>query len=364
MDATKTCPFCAEQIPVSAVRCPFCRTNLPAEIATPRPLPKIPEPSQPPAGVPPPPTAGKGELGSGAPLPAHALLQPKARTAGIKILSLTISSRLGLAIIIAVPILVVAVWLIVSRNGAPVVRDKGHVGPMSASQAGASTVPAIDPEVAAEENRHGSELYDERKFDEAVRAFDEAIRLDPKMTGAMANRAFALLRLGRFDAAVASAKQALEVSSVPKTRAVAYLALGFIAVVKGQPHAAETNYRQALSERPDYPTASDALQTLAACQHPSAALLTAAQYVLSGRILTAAQMADLSKGDLLVLAAAPKARHGIPLDDPSLITFYYGPGSLFVPKPKERTTTEAGNLTAEDQGNELSLKQEIRTHRR
>jgi tetratricopeptide (TPR) repeat protein len=218
--------------------------------------------------------------------------------------------------------------------------------------------------VAAEENRHGSKLYDERRFDEAVRAFDEAIRLDPKMTGAMANRAFALLRLGRFDAAVASAKQALEVSSVPKTRAIAYLALGFIAVVKGQPHAAETNYRQALSERPDYPTASDALQTLAACQRPSAALLNVAQYVLSGRLLTTAQVSDLSKGDLLVLAAAPKARHGFSLDDPSLTTFYYGPGSLFVPKLKERAAAEAGNLTAEDQANELSLKQEIRTHRR
>jgi tetratricopeptide (TPR) repeat protein len=215
-----------------------------------------------------------------------------------------------------------------------------------------------------EENRHGSKLYDERRFDEAVRAFDEAIRLDPKMIGAMANRAFALLRLGRLDAAVASAKQALDLSSVPKTRAIAYLALGFIAVVKGHPRAAETNYRQALSERPDYPTASDALQTLAACQHPSAALLTVAQYVLSRRLITTAQLSDISKGDLLVLAAAPKARHGFPLDDPSLTTFYYGPESPFVPKLKEKAAEEAGNLTAEDQANELSLKQEIRTHRR
>ena len=31
MDATKTCSFCAEQIPVIAVRCPFCRSDLPPE---------------------------------------------------------------------------------------------------------------------------------------------------------------------------------------------------------------------------------------------------------------------------------------------------------------------------------------------
>jgi tetratricopeptide (TPR) repeat protein len=295
-------------------------------------------------------------------LPAQAFLQPKARTAGIKILGRTISSRLGLAIIVAVPVLLAAaIWLMASRQGAPTAKKPGS--PASAPQAGASTVPAIDPEVAAEENRHGSKLYDERRFDEAVGAFDEAIRLDPKMTGAMANRAFALLRLGRLDAAAASANQALELSSVPKTRAIARLALGFIAVVKGQARVAESNYRQALSERPDYPTASDALQTLTACQHPSAALLTVAQYVLSGRILTAAQVADLSKGDLLVLAAAPKARHGFPFDDPSLTTFYYGPRSLFVPKLKEEAAAKTGNLAAEDQANELSLNRE-RSHRR
>jgi tetratricopeptide (TPR) repeat protein len=273
----------------------------------------------------------------------------------------TIPLPLGLAIIVAVPVLLAAIWLMAGRHGAPTAKKPGS--PASAPQTGASSAPAIDPEVAAEENRHGSKLYDERKFDEAVRAFDEAIRLDPKMTGAMANRAFALLRLGRLDAAAASANQALELSSVPKTRAIARLALGFIAVVKGQPRVAEANYRQALAERPDYPTASDALQTLAACQRPSAGLLTVAQYVLSGRSLTPAQVADLSKGDLLVLVAAPKARHGLPLDDPSLTTFYYGPGSLFVPKLKEKATAEAGNLTAEDQANELGLKQELRGHR-
>jgi len=45
MDATKRCPFCAEQIPEDSVRCPFCQTDLSA-VPSDAPLPPAPVPTQ------------------------------------------------------------------------------------------------------------------------------------------------------------------------------------------------------------------------------------------------------------------------------------------------------------------------------
>jgi hypothetical protein len=45
MDATKRCPFCAEQIPADSVRCPFCGTDLSA-VPSDAALPPAPVPTQ------------------------------------------------------------------------------------------------------------------------------------------------------------------------------------------------------------------------------------------------------------------------------------------------------------------------------
>ena len=220
-------------------------------------------------------------------------------------------------------------------------------------------LPLTDLEGAAEANHRGGALSEERRYDEAVQAFDEAVRLDPRMTGAWANRAHALLKLGRLDEAATSANKALELSTVPKTRAVAHLALGFIAVKRGKIREAEAAYQEALAERPDYPAAQDALGTLTVNQHPTSPLLAAVRVALSGQALTDPLIVGLTRPELLILAAATSARHGLPIDDPSVASFYYTTRLPLGTQLKEDPATSRARLTATDQVNEQNVRRRL-----
>lgn len=219
--------------------------------------------------------------------------------------------------------------------------------------------PTADTQGAAEANRRGAALAEGRRYDEAIQAFVEAIHLDPRMTGAWANRAHALLKLGRLDEAAMSANKALELSTVPKTRAVAYLALGFIAVKRGKIREAETAYQEALGERFDYPAAQDALRTLNASQHPTPPLLAAVKVALSGQGLAEPLIIGLSRPERLILAAAPSARHGLPLDDPSVANFYYTTHLPLEEQLKEDPAASQASLTPEDRANEQKVRESL-----
>jgi hypothetical protein len=156
-----------------------------------------------------------------------------------------------------------------------------------------------------------------------------------------------------------SANKALELSTVPKTRAVAYLALGFTAVKRGKIREAETAYQEALGERFDYQAAQDALQTLNASRHPTPLLLAAVKVALSGQGLTEPLVIRLSRPERLVLAAAPSARHGLPLDDPSVSDFYYTRHLPLEAQLKEDPAASQASLTQEDRANEQRVRQSL-----
>ena len=55
----------------------------------------------------------------------------------------------------------------------------------------------LDPKYALAWNNNGKALGNQGRLDEAIKAFDEAIRLDPNYAGAWNNKGMALKLLGR-----------------------------------------------------------------------------------------------------------------------------------------------------------------------
>ena len=115
---------------------------------------------------------------------------------------------------------------------------------------------------AAELNRQGGILLGQGQLEDAIALFTRAIALDPRMTGAITNRGYALLRQNRLDEAEASAANALDVSSTPRIRASAKVLLGKIEEARGKPKEARTRYEEALHEQRGYPQAREALDAL------------------------------------------------------------------------------------------------------
>ena len=58
------------------------------------------------------------------------------------------------------------------------------------------------PELADAHAGKGDALVGLGRFDEAMRCYEEAIRLEPDLAEAHAGKGYALVRLGRFDEAI------------------------------------------------------------------------------------------------------------------------------------------------------------------
>ena len=90
----------------------------------------------------------------------------------------------------------------------------------------------LDPKEVDAWNNKGVALVIQEKYDEAIKAFDEAIRLDPNLAGAWNNKGVALKALGRFD------ETGLKHNSVIKLNKLATIKIHFIAGLLGTADAA------------------------------------------------------------------------------------------------------------------------------
>lgn len=68
----------------------------------------------------------------------------------------------------------------------------------------------IDPEIAKQKKDEGNTFFKEDKFPEAVAAYSEAIKRDPKEHTAYSNRAAAYLKLGAYNEALKDAEKCVE----------------------------------------------------------------------------------------------------------------------------------------------------------
>ena len=62
----------------------------------------------------------------------------------------------------------------------------------------------LDPEYTRAWNNKGNALFKQGKYDEAIQAFDEAIRVNPEDTTAWDNKVYVLNRLGRYEEVIKS----------------------------------------------------------------------------------------------------------------------------------------------------------------
>ncbi len=92
-------------------------------------------------------------------------------------------------------------------------------------------------------NRKGTTLLYQRRFDEALTAYDEAINLNNQYASAYYNRGHVKRRLGRFKEAIDNFNQAIEYAP---NRANAYLERGMIFLGMGDIHEAFNNFNQAI----------------------------------------------------------------------------------------------------------------------
>jgi tetratricopeptide (TPR) repeat protein len=115
---------------------------------------------------------------------------------------------------------------------------------------------------AEELNRQGGVLLAQGRQEESIPFFDRAFALDPKLTGALLNKGYALQRIGRLVEAQGAGDKVLELSGVARIRASAQVLLGKISEGNGQVGQARARYQQALREKSDYPQALEALRAL------------------------------------------------------------------------------------------------------
>jgi superkiller protein 3 len=152
--------------------------------------------------------------------------------------------------------------------------------PSDAKKAAArpGTVRAVPPEEqkALAHNERGLDLFARGKFEQAVREYDEAIRLYPALAPAHNNRGSALFALGRFDDAAAAFDKAValdpnygqahfnlalaylklgrekDANDALVKASRAYLASGDAHFIAGELKEAEEDYRGLLQIDPDY----------------------------------------------------------------------------------------------------------------
>lgn len=121
-------------------------------------------------------------------------------------------------------------------------------------------MPETPLEQATPHFERGNDLYNENHKEQAILAFQEALRIQPDYLPATFNMAVALGDLGRFDEAKTILHQVIE-----KDAAIveAYESLGYVYYKQGDLDAAEAQYRTMLKLAPQHPKASSALAFLA-----------------------------------------------------------------------------------------------------
>ena len=212
----------------------------------------------------------------------------------------------------------------------------------------------------------GMQLADQdHKYEEAIKYYDNGVasalrkkdRLHDALAELSASSAIASFNLGRYDDAKELAERALKQEictdgkSDCRSAALAKKVFGFVAAKSGDRAKAENYYQEGLEKCPrSCHGPRHAIETLKLIQgDPSKALLAAVEIALSGQALTDDLIGGLSPGEQTILAAAPRARHGLRIfDDPSIASFYYSRNSPLKP-PLASEIPDASEATLGDQ---------------
>ncbi len=118
------------------------------------------------------------------------------------------------------------------------------------------SLPSSNPQGATAWNDQAITLAQQGRFDEAVRGFEQAIRLQPGFAEAHNNLGNIFLFQRKFDQAVACYRQALQLNPAS---AEAFHNLGNVLKEQGQLDEAVANFQRALSLRPSYANARNSL---------------------------------------------------------------------------------------------------------
>ena len=112
-------------------------------------------------------------------------------------------------------------------------------------QASVDAKPSVDGYFAL-----GNAFAQQDRMQEAINAYDQALKLDPEHTASLANRGVAYYRLGQLDAAIDSYQKALKIDS--NDAETSYL-LGAAQLQQGNMSAAEAAFKRSLELKPDLP---------------------------------------------------------------------------------------------------------------
>lgn len=120
-------------------------------------------------------------------------------------------------------------------------------------------MPQTPPQMAAPHFERGNDLFNEGQKQEAVKAFEKALEIQPDLLPATFNMAIALGDLGRFDLAE---KILLDVVEKDASIVETYNSLGYVYYKKGDLEKAETYFETALDLAPDYAQAKNSLEII------------------------------------------------------------------------------------------------------
>jgi tetratricopeptide (TPR) repeat protein len=113
---------------------------------------------------------------------------------------------------------------------------------------------------------YGLYLYEERRYDEAIRHFQEAIHIAPGYFPARMNLYQSFMMLNRVDEAINCYTEALQIGNGWPQLYKFYEGLGWAYEQKNDIPLAEKNYRKALELKPDYTPAQNGLISVLAKQ--------------------------------------------------------------------------------------------------